>query len=186
MWLSMIWFILVLFVCWNLICTIANLKIKCVTETRNVSVLFYKNIKSSFSTWLTHLTLRFLYFLGCSGPRCASTTKECTLHSAQYIDSVQKMISQRSGKFKSILSNLNIFQKTNEILFNFELSCWGQNLESLQRLDKLFLKFPDLYKPCKGRGTSKTLELSESFGYQFSKFWLYSFDFSNYRMLVIV
>ena len=48
MWLSLIWFILVLFVCWNLFCTIANLRIKCVTETKNVSVLFYKNLKSSF------------------------------------------------------------------------------------------------------------------------------------------
>ena len=69
-WLSLIWFILVLFVCWNLFCTIAKLRIKCVTETKNVSVLFYKNLKSSFSTRLTHLTLRFLYILGCSGPRC--------------------------------------------------------------------------------------------------------------------
>ena len=74
MWLSLIWFILVLFVCWNLFCTIANLRIKCVTETKNVSVLFYKNVKSSFSTWFTHLTLRFLYILSCSGPRCASAS----------------------------------------------------------------------------------------------------------------
>ena len=66
----MIWFISVLFVCWNLFCTIANLRIKCVTETKNVSVLFYKNVKSSFSTWLTHFSLRCLYILGCSGPRC--------------------------------------------------------------------------------------------------------------------
>ena len=48
MWLSLIWYILVLFVCWNLICTIANLRIKCLTETRNVSVLLFKNLKSSF------------------------------------------------------------------------------------------------------------------------------------------
>ena len=48
MWLSLIWFILVLFVCWNLFCTIVNLRIKCVTETKNVSVLFYKILKSSF------------------------------------------------------------------------------------------------------------------------------------------
>ena len=48
MWLSLIWFILFLFVCWNLFCTITNLRIKCVTETKNVSVLFYKNLKSSF------------------------------------------------------------------------------------------------------------------------------------------
>ena len=72
MWLSMIWLISVKFVCWNLFCTIANLRIKCVTETKNASVLFYKNVKSSFSTWLTHLTLRFLYILGCSGPRCGT------------------------------------------------------------------------------------------------------------------
>ena len=43
MWLSLIWCILVLFVCWNLFCTIANLRIKCVTETKNVSVLFAKS-----------------------------------------------------------------------------------------------------------------------------------------------
>ena len=65
-------FFLVLFVYWNLFCTIANLRIKCVTETKNVSVLFYKNLKSSFSTWLTHLPLRFLYILGWSGPWCAA------------------------------------------------------------------------------------------------------------------
>ena len=70
MWLSMIWFIIVLFVCWNLFWIIANLRIKYVTETKNVSVLFYKNLKLSFCTWLTDLTLRFLYILGCSGPRC--------------------------------------------------------------------------------------------------------------------
>ena len=33
MWLSLIWFILVLFVWWNLFCTLSNLRIKCVTET---------------------------------------------------------------------------------------------------------------------------------------------------------
>ena len=48
MWLSLIWFISFMFVCWNLFCIIANLRIKCVTETNNVSVLFYKNLKSSF------------------------------------------------------------------------------------------------------------------------------------------
>ena len=40
MWLSMIWFISVLFVCWNLFCTKTNLRIKCVTETKNVSRYF--------------------------------------------------------------------------------------------------------------------------------------------------
>ena len=48
MWLSLMSFFLVLFVCWNLFCTIANIRIKHVTETKNVSVLFYKNLKSSF------------------------------------------------------------------------------------------------------------------------------------------
>ena len=48
MWLSLIWFISFLFFCWNLFCTIANLRIKCATETKNVSVLFYKILKSSF------------------------------------------------------------------------------------------------------------------------------------------
>ena len=38
---------------------------------------FYKNLISSFSTWPTHLTLRFLYILGCSGPRCAAQCDPC-------------------------------------------------------------------------------------------------------------
>ena len=67
----MVYFILFLFVCWNSLCTIEKLRIKCETETENVSVLFYKNSKSSFWTWFTHLTLMFLYILDCSGPRCA-------------------------------------------------------------------------------------------------------------------
>ena len=71
-WLSLIWFILFLFVCRNLFCTIANLRIKCVTETKKKSFLFLKNLKSNFSTWPTHLTLRFLDILGYSGPRCAT------------------------------------------------------------------------------------------------------------------
>ena len=29
-----------------------------------------KNLKWSFSAWLTHFILRFLYILGCSGPWC--------------------------------------------------------------------------------------------------------------------
>ena len=64
MWLSLIWFMLVLF------CTIVNLRIKCVTENQKVSVLFCKNLESSFSTWLKHLTLKFLYVLGWSGTHC--------------------------------------------------------------------------------------------------------------------
>ena len=54
MWLSLIWFtyfIFCLFVCWNSFCTIASFRIKCVTETKNVSVLFYKNPKSSIWFW---------------------------------------------------------------------------------------------------------------------------------------
>ena len=46
--IDMVSFIIKLFVCWNLFCTIANLRIKCVTETKNVSVLFYKNRRSRF------------------------------------------------------------------------------------------------------------------------------------------
>ena len=48
MWLSFICFILVLIVCWNLFCTLANLRIKCVTKTKKVSVLLWKNLKTSF------------------------------------------------------------------------------------------------------------------------------------------
>ena len=43
-------------VCWNLFSTIANL------------------------TWLTHLTMRFLYILGCSGPRCGLAGRHLTHH----------------------------------------------------------------------------------------------------------
>ena len=68
--LSLIWFVLVLFVCWNVFCTIENLRIRFATEIKNIFVLFFKNLESSFSTLLSHLTLRFLYILGCSGPRC--------------------------------------------------------------------------------------------------------------------
>ena len=52
---------------------IAHLRIKCVTETKNVSALFYKNLKS----WLTHLTLRFLYIIGSSGPRWCARCASC-------------------------------------------------------------------------------------------------------------
>ena len=45
-WLSLMWIILVLFGCWKLFCTLVNLR-------SNVSLLFYKNLKPSFSTWLT-------------------------------------------------------------------------------------------------------------------------------------
>ena len=45
MWLSLILFILILFVCWNLFCTIANLRIKCLTETKNVSIFYYMTHK---------------------------------------------------------------------------------------------------------------------------------------------
>ena len=69
---NLMWFILCSCVCLlKLTLNNSNLRIKCVTESKNVSVLFYRNLKSSFSTWLTHLTLWFLYILGCSGPGCA-------------------------------------------------------------------------------------------------------------------
>ena len=73
MWLSLIWFISFLFVCSNLFCTVANFRIKCVTETKLVSVLFYKNLKSSFPTWLTHLTKVSLHSWLHSGPRCGAS-----------------------------------------------------------------------------------------------------------------
>ena len=58
-----------LFLCLlNWFCTIANLRIICVTEIKNVSILFY-----SIKTGLAHLTLRFLYIFGCSGPQCGSS-----------------------------------------------------------------------------------------------------------------
>ena len=44
----------------------------CFAPQNQMCFLFYKIVKSNFSTWLTHLTLRFLYILGCSGPRCAA------------------------------------------------------------------------------------------------------------------
>ena len=51
----MIWFILFLFVFKTyFVQYIVNLRIKCVTETRNVSVLFCKNLKSSFSNYMAH------------------------------------------------------------------------------------------------------------------------------------
>ena len=51
---------------------IANPRIKCVTEPNIIYFLLNINLHLSFSTWLTHFTLRFLYILVCSGPRCAT------------------------------------------------------------------------------------------------------------------
>jgi hypothetical protein len=96
MWLWLVSFNLVLFICWNLSCTIANLRIKCVSETKNVSVLFYKNLKSSFSTWLTHLTQKFLYILGCSGPECAAAA---VLRTEMSQKTVQELVLVRVEKF---------------------------------------------------------------------------------------
>ena len=50
MWLSLIWFLLFWFVCWNLFCTIANLRIKCVTETK--LFCFTKILNQAF--YMTH------------------------------------------------------------------------------------------------------------------------------------
>ena len=47
-WLSFIWFILFLFVCRNLFCTIANLRIKCVIETKSVPFCFIKILNQVF------------------------------------------------------------------------------------------------------------------------------------------
>ena len=39
--------------------------------TKIIYFVINKNLNLSFSTWLTHLILRFLYIFGCSGPWCA-------------------------------------------------------------------------------------------------------------------
>ena len=82
MWLSIVWFISVLFVYWNLFCTIANLRIKWVTETKNVSVLFYNNLKSSFLNDLHIWLWGFFTFLvalthgATGGCRCGSSDQQ--------------------------------------------------------------------------------------------------------------
>ena len=58
MWSSLTWFILFSFVFWNLFWMIANLRIKYVKETKNVSVLFKKNLKLSFSTFDSKVSLQ--------------------------------------------------------------------------------------------------------------------------------
>ena len=73
MWLSLIWFILVFFCLLKLIlCNSKPQNQMCDWNQKKKSVLFCKNLKSSFSTWPTHLSLRFLYILGWSGPRCSA------------------------------------------------------------------------------------------------------------------
>ena len=99
---------LVLLLCCNIFCTIGNLRIKCVTETKNVSVLFYKNLKSSFSTcmpWLTHLTLRFLYILGCSGPMCATLAQLYVFACASIVSLCLLGLIQFN-----VLANLNLWR----------------------------------------------------------------------------
>ena len=43
---------------------------------KNVSVLFCKNLKSSFSKWHPHLSLRFLFILGWPGLQCTVAIKK--------------------------------------------------------------------------------------------------------------
>ena len=57
-------------------------------DCKNVLVLFWKNLKSNFSTLLSLLTLRFLYILGSSGPRWGTckntivlTLRKCRFYS---------------------------------------------------------------------------------------------------------
>ena len=100
MWLSLICFISVLFVFfWDLSCKIENLKIKCVTETKNVSVLFCK-----------HLTLRFLYILGCSGPLCVVRgygkymLNSCVAACHMYVVLCRYVIAKQICTFRSLIN----------------------------------------------------------------------------------
>ena len=69
MWLLLIWFILGVFACWNLFCTIASLRIKCDSNINHFRFVLQKS-QSKPSTQLRNLILRFLYIIGCSGPPC--------------------------------------------------------------------------------------------------------------------
>ena len=57
---------------------------------------FTKILNQAFSTWLIHLTLRFLYILGCSGPRWAGSLngKEKLLHTTYYIMGPKKLCNR--------------------------------------------------------------------------------------------
>ena len=64
MWLSLIWFILILFVCSNLFCTIANLRIKCVTETKKLLFCFTKILnQASYMTYTFGSEVSLHYWL---------------------------------------------------------------------------------------------------------------------------
>ena len=98
-----------MFVCWNLFCTIANLRIKCLTETKNVSVLFYKNYKSSF-LHDTHLIPRFLYILGCSGPWCGTWEKD-------------KIFVRHLKQISALLISLKLYYFSELTSSNFRIVC---------------------------------------------------------------
>ena len=146
MWLSLIWFILVLFLCWNLFWTIANLRIKCVTETKSIFVMFYKNLKSSFSTWLTHLTL---YILGISGPRCAAWYERANFKGRNWVWSshlkvsyfqTEFMKSSFLPKYKWKIVRISALCSEGRNSDNFLLVFWKK-----QWLHKFILKLTDLY-----------------------------------------
>ena len=104
-------------------CTIAVFRIKCVTEPDNFIFLLWKNLNLSFSTWLTHLILRFLYILCCSGPRCDTT---------------------RIIQIAFLHSNINvklfsIENKPQGVVINVKLNWWSQLFyrSHMKRSDKL-------------------------------------------------
>ena len=76
MWLSLIQFISVLFVFWNLFCAIVNIRIKCVTENQNC-FCFEKILNQAFlhysHIWLSGL-FTFLVALAHGAPPRVSTS----------------------------------------------------------------------------------------------------------------
>ena len=91
----------------------------CVTETKKVSVLSYKNLKSSFSKWLTHLTLRFLYILGCSGSQCggpeyAAVAVHCTIGGGELWIGPKFLVHANKNFWTYLLDVWNFLQYKNK------------------------------------------------------------------------
>ena len=95
----------------------------CDPEPNNFNFLLGKNLNLSFSTWLTHLILRFLYILGCSGPRreavvpgAARTSSfvQRTTHKRR-VSPFRGLAGQRFSKMNNTIDSLNWF---------LQLHCW--------------------------------------------------------------
>ena len=126
---------------------------KCVTETKNVSVLFYKNVKSSLST----MTLRFLYILGCSGPRCAIPILLTYLTNfllKVFLEEISLMQMQ-SFKFKNFLNSI-FLQNLRLLLYSFYKNTIGAYISwhgGVFRIlilwvlivDKMFIQHPKFF-----------------------------------------